>query len=62
MAMDPVLARAVEVLDDADKAVHWLTTPNRALGGVVPMTLLDTPEGREQVETILGRIEYGVYS
>ena len=59
---DDILARAIEVLEDEHKATHWLTTPNRALDGVVPMTLLDTPEGKEEVLTILGRIEYGVYS
>ncbi len=57
-----VLARAIEVLEDAKKAVHWLTTPSRALGGEVPLNLLDTSAGKEEVETILGRIEYGVYS
>jgi putative toxin-antitoxin system antitoxin component (TIGR02293 family) len=60
--MDEILARAIEFLEDEHKAMHWLTTPNRALGGVVPMALLDSPEGKEEVLTILGRIEYGVYS
>ena len=57
-----VLAQAIGTLGDGKKAVHWLTTPNRALGGEVPLTLLDTSAGKEEVEAILGRIEYGVYS
>jgi putative toxin-antitoxin system antitoxin component (TIGR02293 family) len=56
------LAKAIDVLGDREKAVHWLTTPNRALGGEVPMSLLDTSAGAHEVETVLGRIEYGVYS
>lgn len=57
-----VAARATEVLGDAERASRWLHRPNRALGGVVPLTLLDTDVGVQQVEQILGRIEYGVYS
>jgi putative toxin-antitoxin system antitoxin component (TIGR02293 family) len=57
-----VLARAIDVLGDRQKAVHWLTTSNRALGGEIPITLLDTSAGVHEIETLLGRIEYGVYS
>ena len=57
-----VLARAIDVLGDKKKAVHWLTTSNRALGGEIPITLLDTSAGVHEIETLLGRIEYGVYS
>ena len=57
-----VLARAIDVLGDTRKAVHWLTTPNRALGGEIPIALLDTSAGTHEAETLLERIEYGVYS
>jgi len=57
-----VMARAIEVLGDKEKAVHWLTSPNRALGGEYPINLLDTSAGTRELETILDRIEYGVYS
>jgi putative toxin-antitoxin system antitoxin component (TIGR02293 family) len=57
-----VLARAIDVLGDKKKAVHWLTTSNRALGGEIPITLLDTSAGVHEIETLPGRIEYGVYS
>jgi putative toxin-antitoxin system antitoxin component (TIGR02293 family) len=55
-------AQAVEVLGSEDKASRWLHTPNRALGGEAPLTLLDTDLGARQVEDLLGRIEHGVYS
>jgi len=57
-----IAARAIEVLGTAEQAARWLRHPNRALGGVVPLELLDTGPGSRQVEQILGRIEHGVYS
>ena len=59
---ESVLAQAIIVLGDTKRAVHWLSTPNRALGGEVPLALLDTSAGKQEVETILDRVEYGVYS
>ena len=56
------LAKAIDILGDREKAAHWLTAPNRALGGEVPISLLDTSAGAHEVETVLDRIEYGVYS
>lgn len=57
-----VYASAVEMIGDEDKAVEWLRTPNRALGGERPLDQLDTDLGAREVEDILGRIAYGVYS
>jgi len=56
------MAKAIDVLGDRKKAAHWLTTPNRALGGEIPITLLDTSAGAHEVEAVLDRVEYGVYS
>lgn len=55
-------ASAVEMIGDKEKAVQWLRTPNRALGGERPLDQLDTDLGARAVEDILGRIAYGVYS
>jgi putative toxin-antitoxin system antitoxin component (TIGR02293 family) len=60
--MARVYAHAVEMIGDSDKAIEWLCTPNRALGGVRPLDQLDTDVGARMVEDILGRIAYGVYS
>jgi putative toxin-antitoxin system antitoxin component (TIGR02293 family) len=57
-----VYANAVEMIGDEGKAVEWLRTPNRALGGERPLDQLDTDLGARTVEDILGRIAYGVYS
>jgi uncharacterized protein (DUF2384 family) len=56
------LAKAIDILGDRAKAVHWLTTANRALGGEIPITLLDTSAGAHEVEAVLDRVEFGVYS
>jgi len=55
-------ASAEDVLENRDNAGRWLQKPNRALGGVAPLDLLSSDLGAEQVETVLVRIDYGVYS
>jgi putative toxin-antitoxin system antitoxin component (TIGR02293 family) len=57
-----VYASAVEMIGDSEKAVEWLRTPNRALDGERPLNQLDTDVGTREVEDVLGRIAYGVYS
>jgi putative toxin-antitoxin system antitoxin component (TIGR02293 family) len=55
-------ARATTILGTVEKAKQWLTADNRALGGVAPISLLDTDVGTRAVEDVLLRIEHGVYS
>jgi len=62
MDADGVIARTVEVFGNSEKAMGWLDDPNLLLAGAPPRSLLSTPKGREQVLTVLGRIEYGVLS
>lgn len=57
-----ILAIAESVLGDKQKARRWLNTPNRALGSVTPLSMLETEAGADEVTRILGRLEYGVYS
>lgn len=57
-----VFAKAEETFGTREKAQRWLRAPNRALGGELPLDLLQTAEGAQFVERILGRIEHGVYS
>jgi putative toxin-antitoxin system antitoxin component (TIGR02293 family) len=57
-----ITAQAISVLGSRERAAQWLNSPNRALGGLAPLSLLDTDMGTRQVEEILGRIEYGIYS
>lgn len=57
-----VFAQAVDTLGSEDKATQWLKTPNRTLRGARPLDQLDTDPGVREVEDVLGRIAYGVYS
>jgi putative toxin-antitoxin system antitoxin component (TIGR02293 family) len=57
-----VYSTAAETLGDGQKAAAWLKTPNRALRGGRPVDQLDTDPGVREVEDVLGRIAYGVYS
>jgi len=57
-----VYANAAETLGSGDKAAAWLKTPNRALRGGRPLDQVDTDPGVREVEDLLGRIAYGVYS
>src|SRR5436853_5076676 len=55
-----IAAQAFAVLGSEEKAATWLRRPNRALGGEIPIHLLDTDVGVRHVEDVLGRIEYGI--
>jgi putative toxin-antitoxin system antitoxin component (TIGR02293 family) len=57
-----VYSTAADTLGDGEKAAAWLKTPNRALRGGRPLDQLDTDPGVREVEDVLGRIAYGVYS
>jgi putative toxin-antitoxin system antitoxin component (TIGR02293 family) len=56
-----VTARAIEVFGSREKALRWLKTPIRSLGDQSPLSLLDTPEGIDRVNDVLGRVEHGVW-
>ena len=45
-----------------DQAREWMKTPLPALGGNTPLALTDTTLGAAEVEDLIGRIDYGVYS
>lgn len=46
--------------EDAEMAAEWLESPCPALGGVVPLQMLGTGEGLDQVLRELVRICHGV--
>jgi putative toxin-antitoxin system antitoxin component (TIGR02293 family) len=57
-----VVRHTLEVFEDQDASYRWLATPKVALGGEVPLDLLATDEGTEQVEQMLYQAEYGVFA
>jgi putative toxin-antitoxin system antitoxin component (TIGR02293 family) len=48
--------------NDRAAAKTWMTTPQRGLGGAVPLQLASTEIGAREVEDALGRIEDGVFA
>lgn len=54
-----IVALAKQYIGDEEAATRWLKRPNRALGGSVPLELVDTELGARVVENALGRIAYG---
>ena len=57
-----VFTHGFDVFGSEEVFRRWLHRPVRALGGVTPYSFLPTQYGREEVNNILGRIEWGVYS
>lgn len=57
-----LMGKAVEVMESEDNARRWLNSPQVGLGGAVPLAFAATEVGAREVEDLLGRIEYGVYS
>jgi putative toxin-antitoxin system antitoxin component (TIGR02293 family) len=57
-----LMGKAVEVMEGEEPARRWLTSPQVGLAGAVPLDYAETEVGAREVEDLLGRIEYGVYS
>lgn len=57
-----LLKKAEDVFGDASNAREWLTQKQAGLGNAVPLEFAKTEIGAREVENLLGRIEYGVYS
>lgn len=57
-----LLGKAVKVFGDIEDAKQWLKSPQFGLGRAVPLDYAKTEVGAREVENLLGRIEYGVYS
>jgi len=62
MRLSRLLEHATNVFGDIEKARAWLKFPQRGLGGAVPLDYAETEVGAREVDNLLGRIDYGVYS
>lgn len=60
--LSKVVAAAEEVLESPANAMRWLRRAQPALRGEVPLELLVTQAGADEVETLLRRIDFGVYT
>jgi putative toxin-antitoxin system antitoxin component (TIGR02293 family) len=57
-----IFERAKEVFGNAEKAREWIETPLEVFEGETALERADTSLGASQVDDVLGRIQYGVYS
>src|SRR6476619_753490 len=57
-----LLRDATTVFGDAEKARAWLKHPQVGLGGGSTINNASTVEGAREVEDLLGRIKYSVYT
>ncbi|NIS83429.1 MAG: DUF2384 domain-containing protein [Anaerolineales bacterium] len=58
-----VLDSSIELFEgDRETAVQWLRSPSRALSGETPLEMSKTEVGAREVETLIGRLERGVFS
>lgn len=62
MRLSRLLDHAAKVFGDVEKARAWLKFPQHGLGGAVPLDYAQTEVGAREVDDLLGRIDYGVYS
>lgn len=57
-----IYSMAVDVFGGLDEAQKWLRSPQIGLNGRIPLELIATEAGAQEVKDLLGRIEYGVFS
>jgi putative toxin-antitoxin system antitoxin component (TIGR02293 family) len=58
-----IYGKAIELFEgDNTAALDWLHSPVTALGGARPLLMLKTEPGAQEVERLISRLEYGVFS
>lgn len=57
-----VVKAARELFENDENADIFLRSPNPTLGDRIPIHMAQTDIGAREVETIIGRLAYGVYS
>lgn len=56
-----IFARTLELFEgDVTSARDWLSRPQSALGDRIPIELAATDSGAQEVERLIGRLEYGI--
>src|SRR5690606_39600991 len=57
-----ILHLAASTLGSVETGRAWLFRGNRALGGAIPLSLLDTEIGERKVEEVLLQLTHGIYA
>jgi putative toxin-antitoxin system antitoxin component (TIGR02293 family) len=55
-------ARGYSLFGTKEKFQEWISSPNMALENQTPISLLDNHYGLDMIESLIGRMEYGIYS
>ena len=55
------LVRKAAAILGVEQMVRWMKMQIPSLNNQTPLSLMATPEGRDEVERALGRIEHGVF-
>jgi putative toxin-antitoxin system antitoxin component (TIGR02293 family) len=62
MRFSRLVEQATDVFGNLERGRAWLKFPQYGLGGAVPLDYAGTEAGAREVENLLGRIKYSVYS
>lgn len=62
MRFSRLLEQATDLFGNVERGRAWLMFPQYGLGGAVPLDYAGTEAGAREVENLLGRIKYSVYS
>jgi putative toxin-antitoxin system antitoxin component (TIGR02293 family) len=62
MRLSRLLEHATNVFGDIERARAWLKFPQRGLGGAIPLDYAESEVGAREVDDLLGRIKYSVYT
>ncbi|MCE6992975.1 antitoxin Xre-like helix-turn-helix domain-containing protein [Dyadobacter sp. CY323] len=57
-----IIAKGIDVFESEEDLKTWLNSPALALGNKKPLDILSSSIGREEVLSVLFRIEHGIYS
>ncbi len=57
-----LVGKSLFVMESLEIARQWLSSPQRGLGGAIPLEYAATEYGAREVELLLARIEHGIYS
>jgi len=62
VGLEDIYLYGYEVFGDKERFNRWMFRKNTALGDYTPFELINNQFGREEVKSLIGRIDYGVYS
>ena len=62
VGLEDIYSYGYEVFGDKDSFNQWMFRHNKALGNYTPFELVNNQFGREEIKSLIGRIDYGVFS